>query len=154
MIIVLLALCWAIVLVPSLTRPRFESSPISSVGDFERSMGILASTRYGRQQVPGRWVMVPKGMAASPRTRRQRLIQKRRRIFVRLVFAAAATLVLGLIPPLRSLLLAHLALDVAVAVYVVQLRRWHRAEIERARVLRAMPTARPEEPRDVVSGSA
>jgi hypothetical protein len=155
-VIVLLALAWGVVLLPTVARPRFESSPISSVGEFERSMGILASTRYGRQQVPGRWVMVPKGMS-NPRSRRARLIEKRRRTFLRLLIAASATLVLGLIPALRVLWLAHLGLDVAIAGYVFQLRRWRAAEIQRARVLRALPkepSVEPDAHTDSVSGSA
>lgn len=147
-VIILLALCWVIVLVPSFVKPRFESSPLASIGEFERSMGILASTRHGRQHVPGRWVMVPKGMRATEegsalRSRRQRVVQRRRRAFVRLLAAALATLVLGLIPGLRALLMAHVVLDVALGLYVLQLRRWRTAELERARVVRALPRSEP-----------
>jgi len=127
-VIGLLALAWAVVLVPSMVRPKFESSPIDGVRNFERSMGILASTRYGKQQVPGRWVMVPKDLPQAPRRRRNRLIRKRRQNFLRLVVFALGTLTVGLVPSLHVVLYAHLAADVLLAGYVVQLRRWHKAE--------------------------
>jgi fatty acid desaturase len=85
--------------------------------------------------------MVPKAMRAQPKSRRARVVERRRRAFVRLVFAAVATLVLGLVPPLRPLLLAHLALDVVLAGYVLRLRHWARAEQQRRRVVRRLPTS-------------
>jgi hypothetical protein len=96
-------------------------------------MGILASTRH-TPQPPGRWVMVPKDMA-SPKRRRERVMFRRRRIFARLLLLAGVTLVLGLIPPLRVVLMAHLGVDLALVVYVFQLRRWRKAELERALVV-------------------
>jgi hypothetical protein len=107
-----------------MVRPRFESSPMDGVRNFERSMGILASTRYGKQQVPGRWVMVPKDLPQAPRRRRNRIIRKRRQNFLRLIGLAAGTLVIGLIPGLHVLLWAHLITDLVLAGYVLQLRRW------------------------------
>jgi hypothetical protein len=109
-------------------RPRLESSPMDGVRNFERSMGILASTRYGKQQIPGRWVMVPKDLPQAPKRRRNRIIRKRRQNFLRLIGVAVATLVLGLFPGLHALLYAHLLIDAMLAGYVVQLRRWHTNE--------------------------
>jgi len=102
-------------------------------------MGILASTRH-TPQPPGRWVMVPKDMA-SPKRRRERVMLRRRRIFARMLLVAGVTLVLGLIPPLRPVLLAHLGLDLALVAYVFQLRRWRKAERERARVVHELAPA-------------
>jgi hypothetical protein len=84
--------------------------------------------------------MVPKDMNNAPLRRRSRIIRKRRQTFQRLLFAAGAMLLLGLLPQLRVLLLVHLALDAALVIYVVQLRRW--AIDERARARRSpAPTA-------------
>lgn len=77
--------------------------------------------------------MVPKDLPNAPARRRSRIVARRRRTFERLLVAAAATLILGLIPPLRPLLWVHLALDVCVVGYIVQLRRWRAAELERMR---------------------
>jgi hypothetical protein len=127
-VILLLALAWAVVLVPSLLKPRFESSPIDGVRNFERSMGILANARHGRQQIPGRWVMVPKDLPQGPKRRRNLVIQRRRRNFLRLAIVAVSSLILGVIPGIHYFLWVNLVADVAVALYVVQLRRWHAAE--------------------------
>ncbi len=151
LIIVLLALAWAIVLVPSLARPRFETSPIDGVRSFERSMGILANTRQDRQQVPGRWVMVPKGVSA-PVSRRQRVMLRRRRIFARLLLAAGVTFLLGIIPALRSVWIAHVVLDVALVGYVFQLRRWRIREVERRRVVRRLPAEPDQAERERAAG--
>ena len=126
--ILLLALAWAVVLVPSLLKPRFESSPIDGVRNFERSMGILASARTGRTQIPGRWVMVPKDMRQGPQRRRNLVIQRRRRNFYRMIIVVFASLILGAIPGLHYFLWVNLAADLGLAVYVWQLRRWHTSE--------------------------
>lgn len=143
LVIVLLLLAWAVVLVPSILGPRIVSSPIDGVRSFERSMGILESARRGQDQPPGRWVMLPKGMREAPQRRRSRVVRRRRQNFQRLVLAAATTLILGLIPGLRALWMAHIALDVALALYVLQLRRWRLAELQRARVVHPLPTEQP-----------
>lgn len=137
-VIVLLALAWVVVLIPSVLKPRFETSPIDGVRNFERSMGILANTRSDRQ-IPGRWVMIPKAMPTVPTTRRQRLIAKRRRLFTQVVAAAGVTFLLGIIPVLRPLWIAHLALDLFIAGYAVYLRRLHAAEMTRRKVVRRLP---------------
>jgi hypothetical protein len=127
-VILLLALAWAVVLVPSLLKPRFESSPIDGVRNFERSMGILASARHGGPKIPGRWVMVPKDMPQGPKRRRNLVVQRRRRNFFRLIIVVFASLILGAIPGLRYFLWVNLAADLGLALYVWQLRRWHTAE--------------------------
>jgi hypothetical protein len=127
-VILLLALAWAVVLVPSLLKPRFESSPIDSVGNFERSMGILASARHGRTHIPGRWVLVPRDMEQGPKRRRNFVIQRRRRNFYRLIIVVFASLILGVIPSLHYFLWVNLAADLGLALYVWQLRRWHTSE--------------------------
>ena len=126
--ILLLALAWAVVLVPSLVKPKFESSPIDGVRNFERSMGILANARHGRQQIPGRWVMVPKDLPQGPKRRRNRVIQKRRQNLLRLVIVAVSSLILGVIPGIHYFLWVNLVADAALVLYVLQLRRWHAAE--------------------------
>ena len=140
-----MALAWAVVLVPSLLKPRFESSPIDGVRNFERSMGILASARNGKAQIPGRWVMVPKDMQQGPKRRRNLVIQRRRRNFFRLIIIAAASLILGVIPGLHYFLGVNLAADIGFAAYVWQLRRWHSAELKVV-PLPAAPASSDEQP--------
>ena len=142
--ILLLALAWAVVLVPSLLKPRFESSPIDGVRNFERSMGILASARTGRTQIPGRWVMVPKDMPQAPKRRRNLVIQRRRRNFYRLIIVLFASLLLGVIPGLHYFLWVNIAADLGLAAYVWQLRRWHTSE-QKIVPLPAAASSEPDE---------
>ena len=144
-----LALIWAMLLVPSVFRGRLASSPIEGVRNFERSMGVLANT-HKRTAPPGRWIMVPRGEVTQPVRRRSRVIRRRRQNFQRSLVVAGVTLVLGLVPALRWMLFVHLAVDAGIGLYVVRLLRWKHDEEERNRVvtpLLAEVTAGDEEQR-------
>jgi len=140
--VAVLALIWAMLLIPSMLRERLESSPIEGVRSFERSMGILASTRKGSSP-PGRWIMVPRSDVTQPVRRRGRVIRRRRQNFERLLIVAGVTLVVGLVPALRWMLFVHLAVDAIIGLYVARLLRWKRDEDQRARVVTQLPTEQP-----------
>lgn len=125
----MLLVAWAVVLMPAMGFTG-RKSPVNGVRRFEDTMGKLGGTRP--VQRPGRWVMVPAEMGV-PQRRRNRLVRRRRQTFMRLLAAAGATLLLGLLPSLRALLIVHLGLDVALVLYVLQLKRWRREEAERAK---------------------
>lgn len=149
--VVLLALVWGVVLVPSIFRTRLESSPINAVRRFEHSMGILARAR--RYSGPGRWVMVPKGRPQRPiDRRRQRVMRRRRQAFVRLVTAAGATFILGIPSPLRFVWWAHLAVDLALVTYMYRLRQWKVQERDKIVHIGPVPAepAMPLEPEEYV----
>lgn len=142
-VILLLLVAWAVVLVPVFGSKRPSSSPLDGVRRFEQVMGVLANTRGGAA-VPGRWVMVPKSENAAPARRRNRVIRRRRQTFARLVVAAFSTLLVAFF--FHAFVLAHLAADVALAGYVLQLRRWRLREAQRARVVHPIVTEhQPEE---------
>ncbi len=144
LLIVLLALLWGAVIVPTLLRAR--QSPASSVGAFRKNMAALgsrASVRATRTNgsPAGRWILGPP--ARRPRGRGYRsgagpaarsggsvgsdlyagalTLEQRRTIFFSLVAAAAFTLLLGL--AYGFLLRLHLCIDIALAGYVVYLAR-------------------------------
>jgi flagellar biosynthesis component FlhA len=71
------------------------------------------------------------------------LIRKRKQAFQRLLVAAGASFVLGLIPGLHWLLVVHLACDVGLGVYVWKLLQWKRGE-EAPPVPSAPPSAELE----------
>lgn len=135
MFVAVLALIWAMLLVPSVFRGKLASSPIDGVRSFERSMGVLANTRKQKTTPPGRWIMIPRSEVTQPVRRRSRVIRRRRQNFQRMLVVAGATLVLGLVPALRWMLFVHLAVDAAIGFYVVRLLRWKRDEEERNRVV-------------------
>jgi hypothetical protein len=81
--------------------------------------------------------MVPANASTQGR-RRTRIIRRRRQTFTRLLVIAISLLILGLIPRLHVLLLAHAAADLAVAVYVWRLLTLKQREHQRARVVRPL----------------
>lgn len=150
-LIIVLALVWAAVLLPSLVRSRLKSSPIDGVRSFEQAMGILAGTRTNRrkEQPSGRWIMVPRSDVTAPVRRRARVIRRRRRNFQRLLLAALATLGLAFVPDLRWMIFVHTAADLVLAGYVWRLRRWKIDEESRKAIETAPLALAPEGDREL-----
>lgn len=100
-------------------------------------MDLLAETN-GR--TAGRWVLVPrKGERfMGPRDReRARLRRRRRTVFTVLLEATVLTLLIGLFPPLRMMLLGTAVLGFVLLVYIGLLVKLRVDQAHRARVLRA-----------------
>jgi hypothetical protein len=144
-----LALVWAALLVPSMLRTKLATSPIDGVRSFERSMGILASTRNRKASSPGRWIMVPRSDVTQPVGRRSRVVRRRRQNFERLLAAAAITFLAGFIPHLRWMWFVHLGVDGALGFYITRLLGYKRQQQERRRHIGA--PAGDEEPVQHVS---
>ncbi|MGH2829933.1 MAG: hypothetical protein ACRDJM_05570 [Actinomycetota bacterium] len=138
-LVLVLAAIWAVVLLPSLLRSRISSSPIDGVRNFEQVMGVLGGTRSARRghNASGRWVMVPRDVTAPKR--RARVIQRRRRMFVRLVAVALLTLPLGAVPSLRWVWFVQLATDATLGLYVWRLLQWKRDEAAQAEPAHLVP---------------
>lgn len=84
----------------------------------------------------------PRAPREAPRpVARETVLHRRRQQLVFLLAAMASTLVLGALPPLRSLWTVHLLLDTVCAGYAVWLRRTHRARLTRRDKVRYLPTA-------------
>jgi len=77
---------------------------------------------------------------------RSRTLRRRRDVFTALLGAAAVTLVLGLVPAFRVLLLVHLAVDALLVGYVALLIRQRGLAAEREMKVRFLPDSRPIEP--------
>ncbi len=92
-LVVILALMWAVILVPSAFRGR-SSSPGRSVGGFEKAMDVL--TRQSGE--PGRNIMVPADSArivGAATSGREAVLARRRRAFTGLTGAVGTTFLLG-----------------------------------------------------------
>lgn len=137
-VIVLLALVWAAVLVPSVVRARLSTSPADGVRRFEHTMGLIESTRRPKPPASGRWIMVPRNTSSSAR-RRARIVRRRRQMFVRMLAFAGTTLILGLLPHLHILLFLHVATDASIAYFVLRLVRLKTTERKGTRLLVAVP---------------
>ena len=175
-VLVILAMVWAVFLLPQLFRRRAERST-DLIGAFGRQLSVLErATSVGQGSVtrlrpatarraPG---MRPAGMppvgsstlarAAAPRlsdhavarhrsSGRASARKRRRDIFCGLLVAMGVSLVLSIIPAMRTMLWVHLALDVAFVAYVALLVRVRNLAAERelkVRFLPPMTTAQPQ----------
>lgn len=114
--------------VTSLTARRAEATTHRSFGQVGRPSRGVGSRR----------------VAMSPA--RSRTLRRRRDVFTALLGAAAVSLVLGLVPAFRVLLLVHLAVDALLIGYVTLLIRQRSLAAEREMKVRFLPDSRPMEP--------
>jgi hypothetical protein len=124
-VLLILAVVWAIFLVPQVLRARAARSG-DSVGAFAQQLSVLGRTSpAGSPNLMRQLPMVPPDdddLGPSRLTLEQ--ARKRRRDILRgLLVAMGVTLVLGLLPPLRRLLTLNVVLDLAFLAYVALLYR-------------------------------
>ncbi len=161
MVLLVLAVIWAAVLIPPMLRARAEARPADSIGHFRRQLHVLQRTApsvlgaTSAAPFPGRAVSVPSAAfrhvppARAPHgyspeaARRARTLKRRRDVLFTLLSAMGATLVLGLLPPLRALLGLHVVLDLLFVGYVALLIRARNAAAEREMKLRFLPATAP-----------
>ncbi|HVL04078.1 MAG TPA: hypothetical protein VM386_06550, partial [Acidimicrobiales bacterium] len=149
MVLVILAMVWAVFLLPQLFRARAERST-DSISAFRRQLSVLERTApVGRGSVTrlgpaptGRPLAgarpigsVGAGLRTAPATigvpaasrhraaGRANARKRRRDIFCGLLVAIGVSLVLSLVPAMRMMLWVHLALDVVFVAYVALLVR-------------------------------
>ena len=147
MVLLILAVVWAIFLVPQVLRARATRTG-DSVGAFAQQLSILGRTSpAGSPHLMRPLPMVPGHDDDDLGPSRMTLddARKRRKDVIRaLLIAMAATFLLGLLPPLRRLLVLHLLLDVAFVAYLVLLYRAQSATADRrARTRRLRAPAAP-----------
>lgn len=156
MVLLILALIWAVVLVPPMLRARSEARPADSIGNFRHQLSVLRRT--GPTVVPPAHALRLSGFAGaapaptyrmartySPEAaRRARTMRRRRDVLLTLVAAMALTLLLGLLPPFRAVLWLQVASDLAFAAYVGMLIKMRNQAAEREMKLRFLPTAQPD----------
>ncbi len=161
-VLVILAVVWAVFLLPQLFRARAERST-DSIGTFRHQLLVLerttpagsaSVTRLRPAHLAQASALVGPG-ARPPRRARtsvprrhhpgRALARKRRRdVFCGLLVAMGATLVLGLIPALRTVLLLHVVIDGLFVGYVALLVRARNLATERDLKVRFLPTASPQ----------
>jgi len=160
LVLLILAVIWAAVLIPPFLRARAEGRPADSITDFHRQLSVLRRTgpRVGGQPdwasespYASRHIsnLAPRPYAPTRAASlaRRSARQRRRDILMTLLVAAGVTLVLGAIPALRVLWLAHAVADVLLFGYVALLIRQRNLATERELKVRLLPTARRHEAR-------
>jgi hypothetical protein len=124
-VLLILAVVWAVFLVPQVLRARAARSG-DSVGAFSQQLSILGRTNPASGGALGPMPVVPGPDDDDLGERRLTLAEARQRrkdVLRWLLIAMGATLVLGLLPFLRRLWMLHLLLDVAFVAYVGLLYR-------------------------------
>jgi hypothetical protein len=131
---------WAAFLIPT---GRRRHSPDRSVVEFERRMELLAQAEVHGSS--GRWIVTPrKGMrfVGQAERRRARARERRRQVFVFLLEAIGITFLIGMVPPLRIMWTASMALGALLLLYVwLLLSMKHRDHVEPHATARATHTA-------------
>jgi hypothetical protein len=151
-VLLILAVVWAIFLVPQVLRARATRTG-DSVGAFAQQLSILGRTSpAGSPHLMRPLPMVP-GHDDDDDLGTSRLTldeaRKRRKDVIRvLLIAMAATFVLGLLPPLRKLLMVHLLLDVAFVAYLALLYRAQATGADRRARTRRLRSPGPAPHRD------
>ena len=152
MLLLILAVIWAGV-VASLVRDRVGERPSDSIGSFRRQLHVLqrtapasvapANTLYApreHQVAPiSAMPMRRRPASASVDSPRARTMKRRRDVLVGLLAAMGVTLLLGLLPWFRPLLVLHVVLDLAFAGYITLLVRMRNDAAERDMKLRFLP---------------
>jgi hypothetical protein len=143
-VLLILAVVWAIFLVPQVLRARATRTG-DSVGAFAQQLSILGrTTPAGAPHLMRPVPMVTNDDDHDLGPARLTLGEARKRrkdVMKVLLLAMAATFVLALLPPLRKLLLVHLVLDVVFVGYLVMLYR-----AQAASGARRVPIRRPRAP--------
>ena len=143
MVLVVLAVVWAVVLIPPWLRNRAEGRPGDSIGAFHRQLTTLERT--GPETAPPRTPLMPQARpAARPPSARARLQRRRRGVMLVLGAAMVSTLMLSFIPGLRVMLVLHAIVDVLFFVYVALLVRVRTVSAEREMKLRFLPGTREQ----------
>jgi hypothetical protein len=126
-----LGIIWLAFLLPARKR-----SPAATVEDFEERMSLLAGANGSST---GRWVLMPRkgSRFLGPESRQRIRVRRRRRVvFTVLLDATGLTLLMGLFPPFRKILILTAVLGVALLGYTMllaQLRSEERARDARRR---------------------
>jgi hypothetical protein len=142
-VLVVLAVVWAVVLIPPWLRNRAEGRPGDSIGAFHRQLTTLERTgpepAVPRNSPESRSLPV-----ARPASARSRLQKRRRGVMLVLGAAMVSTLLLSFVPGLRATLVLHAVVDVLFVVYVALLIRIRGLNAEREMKLRFLPGTREQ----------
>ena len=140
MVLLCLAVIWAVFLVPQVLRARAEKTPADSIGAFRNQLSVLERTAPG---VPARPVRPTSGVIAPyggpmARVSPKELVRRRRQnILFGLLGAMSVTLLGGFV--ISKLFLMHLAPDLLFVAYCAMLVQARNVAAEREIKVRYLP---------------
>jgi hypothetical protein len=152
-LLLILAVVWAVVLVPPWLRSRADARPADSIGAFRHRLTVLERTGpIGTRRVPmlshrpetHGFVPIarrpaPRGTQMAAMSSRARTQRRRRDIFVGMLAAMVTSLVLGFVPSLRILWVVHVLVDAMFVTYVALLVHMRNQAAEREMKVRFLP---------------
>jgi hypothetical protein len=142
LVLVILAVLWAVVLVPPLLRSRSEARRSDSVGDFNYRLGVLSKTGGHMRTAPRAPRQDPYASASRGMSRAQR---RRRDVLLVLTFIAVLTVGLAAGTGSTMLWAAQLFADALLVVYVLAIIRMRSLATDRRAKVAYLPNrARPE----------
>lgn len=133
-LVVILAVMWALILLPGALRGR-RSSPQNTVGGFERAMDVL-----GHRGSPGRRILVPddaERIVGVP-ARQAAVVAKRRRVFTLLAGTTGVSFLLALLAG-GAFWVLWVAAAVGTGAYVLVLLRHKAQRMQAEWVVRTLP---------------
>jgi len=152
-VLILLAIVWAIVLVPPLVRNRADLRPGSSVSSFRQDLAVIGRTSPTALRPPSLPGVAPAARLYGPSSAtlpgtpagRSAARKRRRDVLFTLGGVAGFTLLLALAFG-GPMLLLHLLADLALGGYVyllVQMRKLAEEQAVKVRYLAAPPQSQP-----------
>lgn len=149
-VLLILAVVWAVFLVPQLLRARAERTPADSIGAFRSQLSVLERTAPGPQSAPSRastqpvlgggtYLAVPAYRPAGALPTRSQVRKRRKDILLALLASTGGSFVLGALPILRPMWLVTGLLVAVTAAYVVLLVRARNLAAEREMKVRYLP---------------
>lgn len=147
-VLLILAVLWAVVLVPPVLRAKRTERTGDSIGDFSYRLDVLSRTNGAGPRVRHRAPVVTSGRSAprpfAPLPASQRAAKRRRDVLTVLVAGAAITFLAAHSLRIAAFWSLQLLFDVALVAYL-GLWAWVRsAQAERSAKLRYLPPPAPE----------
>jgi len=134
-VLVILAACWAVVLIPPLLRARTERSG-DPITDFNFRLGVLGQTNGSLDIDRSPQVRI---------SRSQRAAQRRRQVVQILAGAVAVTLLVAYVGQRPILWAVQIFVDVLFAAYLALWAYVRSVRLDRAAKVRAIPQQRTPE---------
>jgi hypothetical protein len=130
-VLLVLAIVWAVFLIPQVVRARTERGPADSVGAFRDQLSVLERTMPSAWGRPAR----PVQLAAS----KSQVAKRRRDVLTLLLVAMTVTLLQAIVFDMQLMIYVHLLFDGLFVAYVVLLARTRVLAAERETKVRYLP---------------
>jgi hypothetical protein len=131
-VLLFLAIVWAVFLIPQVVRSRAERGPADSVGAFRNQLSVLERTSPSTRGRPARPV--------TPISSRAQVSKRRREVLILLLVAMTVTMVQTVVFHQEMMLYVQLFFDGLFLAYLLLLARVRALAAEREAKVRYLPS--------------